>query len=194
MMSKITNSSLLFIAISKTIMGYSLASQNLRNLLKLTPALALCTALAWGEPVVLRPQSVELQAQTEWINAWVDDLKNSNQRWIQIDLSRQSLTAWEGGYPVYSVLVSTGDWEDPTPTGVFEIQSMHHIARMQGPGYDIPDVPFVMYYDGHYAIYGTYWHSSFGVPVSNGCTNVAINHAEWLFYWASLGTPVIVQE
>jgi lipoprotein-anchoring transpeptidase ErfK/SrfK len=164
------------------------------NLVGIAPSLALCTALAWGMPALLRPQATQVQAQTEWINAWVDDLKNSNQRWIQIDLSRQSLTAWEGGTPVYSVLVSTGDWEEPTPTGVFEIQSMHYNARMQGPGYDIPDVPFVMYYDGHYAIHGTYWHSSFGTPVSNGCTNVAVNHAEWLFYWADLGVPVIVQD
>ncbi|MDE5106911.1 MAG: L,D-transpeptidase, partial [Trichodesmium sp. St17_bin3_1_1] len=24
------------------------------------------------------------------------------------------------------------------------------------------------------------------------CTNVAVNHAKWLFEWASVGTPVIV--
>jgi L,D-transpeptidase catalytic domain len=30
--------------------------------------------------------------------------------------------------------------------------------------------------------------------VSHGCVNVAVNHAEWLFHWASVGTPVIVHE
>ncbi|MBD2547916.1 L,D-transpeptidase, partial [Planktothricoides raciborskii] len=28
--------------------------------------------------------------------------------------------------------------------------------------------------------------------VSHGCTNVAVNHAEWLFNWADIGTPVVV--
>jgi lipoprotein-anchoring transpeptidase ErfK/SrfK len=63
---------------------------------------------------------------------------------------------------------------------------------MQGPGYDVPDVPFTMYYYRGYAIHGAYWHNNFGTPVSHGCTNVAVNHAEWLFDWADVGTPVVV--
>ena len=63
---------------------------------------------------------------------------------------------------------------------------------MTGPGYDVPDVPYTMYYDGGMAIHGAYWHNMFGTPVSHGCTNVAVNHAKWLFDWASVGTPVVV--
>lgn len=160
-------------------------------------AIALTVSLAglvWGLPgaIALPPSAV--YAQTYWIEAWVDDLKQSNQRWIQVDLSRQSLTAWVGNTPVYSVTVSTGRSGELTPTGVFEIQSMHRYARMQGEDYDIPDVPYTMYYDGNYAIHGTYWHDRFGTPISNGCINVAQDHAAWLFNWASLGTPVVVQD
>jgi lipoprotein-anchoring transpeptidase ErfK/SrfK len=28
--------------------------------------------------------------------------------------------------------------------------------------------------------------------MSHGCTNVAVNHAEWLFNWAEVGTPIVV--
>lgn len=122
------------------------------------------------------------------------DLKQSGQRWIEIDLSRQRLFAWEGDRPVYAILVSTGKAATPTPTGTFAIQTRHRTARMQGYDYDVPDVPYTMYYHRGYAIHGAYWHHRFGTPVSHGCTNVAVNHARWLFNWAKVGTPVVVHD
>lgn len=128
------------------------------------------------------------------ITGKIQNLKQSQQRWIEINLSTQRLIAWEGKTPVYAIIVSTGKDSTPTRLGSFTIKSKHRLTRMQGPGYDVPDVPFAMYYDGGMAIHGAYWHNKFGTPVSHGCTNVAVNHAEWLFNWASLGTPVIVIE
>lgn len=122
----------------------------------------------------------------------MSELKVSNLRWIEVNLSTQRLIAWEGGEAVYAVIVSTGTYDHPTLAGTFAIQSMYTTARMQGDDYDVPDVPYVMYYDGSYGIHGTYWHNNFGTPMSHGCVNVAVDHAEWLFYWASIGTPVVV--
>lgn len=120
------------------------------------------------------------------------DLKQSGRQWIEINLSSQRLIAWEGSLPVYAVIISTGKTATPTPTGVFAIQTRHRSTRMQGEDYDVPDVPYTMYYDGGYAIHGAYWHNRFGTPVSHGCINVAVDHARWLFYWAAVGTPVVV--
>ncbi|MGB3401948.1 MAG: L,D-transpeptidase [Microcoleaceae cyanobacterium] len=122
------------------------------------------------------------------------DLQQSSERWIEIDLSRQRLIAWEGNQVVYAVVVSTGKASTPTRLGTFAVQTKYEVARMSGPGYDVPDVPYTMYYDGGMAIHGAYWHNRFGTPVSHGCTNVAVNHAEWLFKWASVGTPVVVHD
>ncbi|WP_225887111.1 L,D-transpeptidase [Nodosilinea nodulosa] len=127
------------------------------------------------------------------IAAQVARLQQSGDRWLQIDLSSQRLIAWEGNTPVYAVIVSTGKPSTPTVTGVFEIQSRYRTARMRGAGYDVPDVPWTMYFYRGYAIHGAYWHHNFGTPVSHGCVNVAVDHARWLFNWASLGTPVVVQ-
>lgn len=121
-------------------------------------------------------------------------LKQSNQRWIQVILSRQRLIAWEGKTPVYAVIISTGKPGMETPSGVFAIKTKLDLARMQGDDYDVENVPFTMYYEGNYAIHGTYWHHNFGTPVSHGCVNVAVDHAQWLFKWAKVGTPVIVQK
>lgn len=119
-------------------------------------------------------------------------LKQSADRWIEVNISTQRLIAWEGNMPVYAVIVSTGTDAHPTQAGSFAIQSKHRTARMRGADYDVPDVPYTMYYSGGYAIHGAYWHRRFGTPVSHGCVNVAVDHAEWLFDWATVGTPVVV--
>ena len=123
----------------------------------------------------------------------ITQLQTSGERWIQIDLKKQRLIAWEGKTPVHAVIISTGKKSTPTLPGIFKIQTKIPKQRMRGDGYDVPDVPFVMFYEGNYAIHGAYWHRQFGTPVSHGCVNVAVDHAEWLFEWASVGTPVVIK-
>ncbi|WP_231943164.1 L,D-transpeptidase [Calothrix sp. NIES-3974] len=122
------------------------------------------------------------------------NLKQSNQRWIEIRLKQQRLIAWEGNQPIYGVRVSTGKPSTPTPTGVFAVQTKLRVTRMRGTGYDIPDVPYTMYYHHGYAIHGAYWHNRFGTPVSHGCINLRPQQARWLFSWAKVGTPIVVRE
>jgi lipoprotein-anchoring transpeptidase ErfK/SrfK len=134
-----------------------------------------------------------LIAQADTIATTVRRLKQSKQRWIEINLSSQRLIAREGKTPVYAILISTGKALTPTKTGIFAIQTRNRTARMRGTDYDIADVPYTMYYDGNYAIHGAYWHHRFGTPVSHGCVNLAVDHAGWLFNWAKIGTPVVVR-
>lgn len=158
-----------------------------------TGALLGATLIGTGLMFPLAMQPAMAHTSTE-IAAEVESLRQSDQHWLQVDLSSQRLIAWEGNTPVHAVIVSTGKPATPTVTGVFEIESKYAIARMQGPGYDVPDVPWTMYFYRGYAIHGAYWHHNFGTPVSHGCVNVAVDHAEWFFNWADLGTPVVVQE
>jgi lipoprotein-anchoring transpeptidase ErfK/SrfK len=141
-------------------------------------------------PTAIAPTLI---AQADTIATTVRRLKQSKQRWIEINLSSQRLIAREGRTPVYAILISTGKALTPTKTGVFAIQTRNRTARMRGTDYDIADVPYTMYYDGNYAIHGAYWHHRFGTPVSHGCVNLAVDHAGWLFNWAKIGTPVVVR-
>ena len=125
-------------------------------------------------------------------NREIERLKRSGKRWIEIRLRSQRLLAWQGNKLVYAVVVSTGKGATPTPKGIFKVQTKYPTASMQGENYNVADVPNVMYYSGNYAIHGAYWHRSFGIPISHGCTNVAPDHAAWLYRWASVGTPVVV--
>jgi LysM repeat protein len=111
-------------------------------------------------------------------------------RWIDVDLSAQRLTAYEGSTPVRSTLVSTGLPRTPTPTGKFRVYVKYASTTMSGPGYYLTNVPYTMYFYRGYGLHGTYWHNNFGHPMSHGCINLPTPEAQWLYNWASVGTLV----
>lgn len=113
-------------------------------------------------------------------------------RWIEVNLTEQRVYAWEGDVLMNSFIVSTGTWATPTVTGTFSIWNKTRIQAMSGPGYYLPDVPFVMYFYKDYGFHGTYWHNNFGTPMSHGCVNLTIPDSEWLYNFASYGTTVKV--
>lgn len=117
---------------------------------------------------------------------------------ITVDTAKQMLYAWEGGKIVYQTPVSTGLPKSPTIKGTFKIYLKYIVqANMKGVSpyigrYNLKNVPHVMYFSGNYAIHGAYWHNSFGRRASNGCVNVPLVAAEWLFNFAGNGTTVMV--
>jgi len=107
-------------------------------------------------------------------------------RWVHIDLSEQTLVAYEGDRPVFATLVSTGKEPGMTPVGVHRIQIKHVASPMrdQPPeeeAYSIDDVPWTQYFHGSVAIHGAFWHAGFGQVRSHGCVNVSPADARWLF-------------
>lgn len=116
----------------------------------------------------------------------------SDVHWIEVDLTHQMVYAYEGQTLVNSFLVSTGAAPRLTVTGSYHVYERHVKGNMWGPGYFLPDVPYIMYFYKGFALHGTYWHSNFGTPMSHSCVNLSILDAEWLYYWSSLGTLVKV--
>ena len=121
----------------------------------------------------------------------------SGERWIEIDLSDQKLYMKEGDRSVGNFLISSGKWA-PTPQGEWRIWTKLRYTRMRGGSkalgtfYDLPNVPYTMYYNKGYGIHGAYWHNNFGHPMSHGCVNMRIEEAGIVFNWASVGTRVVV--
>jgi LysM repeat protein len=114
------------------------------------------------------------------------------EQWIDVNLSTQTLIAYQGATPVLQTLISSGTAQYPSPVGTFYVYLKLISQDMYGPGYYLPDVPYVMYFYSGYAIHGTYWHDNFGQPMSHGCINLPIPEAGWLFEWAPMGTPVVL--
>jgi lipoprotein-anchoring transpeptidase ErfK/SrfK len=117
---------------------------------------------------------------------------NGGKRWVYVNLSEQRLYAYEGDTLVNSFVVSTGTWQTPTVTGKYKIWIKLRSSSMSGPGYYLPDVPYIMYFYKGYGIHGTYWHNNFGTPMSHGCVNMTIADAEWVYNFTSVGTVVEV--
>ncbi|MBX7234758.1 MAG: L,D-transpeptidase family protein [Caldilineales bacterium] len=113
-------------------------------------------------------------------------------KWIEIDLSAQRLLAHQGNAIVLSTRVSTGLPRTPTPVGTYRIRTKIRSQTMSGPGYRLPNVQWVQYFVGSYALHGTYWHHNFGHPMSHGCVNLTNKDARFLYEWAAYGTPVVV--
>ncbi len=124
------------------------------------------------------------------------------ERWIDVNLSRQTLVAFEGDRPVFATLVSTGRkgadkaHDHQTPTGAWRMREKHVAATMDGDGaasgdmpYSIEDVPYVQYFHESYALHGAFWHDNFGRQQSHGCVNLAPLDAKRLFFWADPQIP-----
>ncbi len=121
---------------------------------------------------------------------------------IIVDLSEQTLYAFEGDRLFMQAHVSTGLDDMPTPIGTFRIFRKMPSRYMQGPipgttddEYDLPGVPWTMYFTaGGAAIHGAYWHDEFGQQHSHGCINLQPEMARKLYDWAPINIPVTVSE
>ena len=114
--------------------------------------------------------------------------------WIDIDLSLQRAYAYEGFSVVNTFVISTGTYLHPTVQGEFHIYVKYRYADMSGPGYYLPDVPYVMYFYEGYGLHGTYWHNNFGTPMSHGCVNFRTEDAGWVYNFLPLGALVNVHD
>jgi L,D-transpeptidase catalytic domain len=123
------------------------------------------------------------------------------EKWIDVNLTKQTLMLYEGQQPVYATLISSGeagleDAETTTATkrGIFRIHTKHVSATMSsreiGEEFELRDVPYVMYFEkGGYALHGAYWHDRFGTPRSHGCINLAPEDARRIFHWTLPALP-----
>jgi lipoprotein-anchoring transpeptidase ErfK/SrfK len=119
-------------------------------------------------------------------------------KWIEIDLSEQRVTAYESATPVASYIVATGLDGFDTPVGEYAIwlrvrkQTMQGGSKADSSYYNIPNVEWVSYFYQDYALHGAWWRKKFGAPASHGCVNMTNADAQWIYNWAPLGTKVIV--
>lgn len=118
----------------------------------------------------------------------------SGERWIDIDLDRQVLVAYEGELPVYTTLVSSGTKKTPTETGIFRVWIKFAETDMSGQmadeeAYSVSTVPWTQYYAKDLALHTTYWHDKLGLQRSHGCVNLAPTDARFLYFWSVPDVP-----
>jgi len=122
---------------------------------------------------------------------------------IEVDLSQQLLTCYEGSRIAFTTLVASGlgrfegdaSTDLATHTGetcVLLKQPSRHMCNrpyeedqvVVADIFDLPGIPWNIFFDlSGTAIHGTYWHNDFGIRRSHGCLNVSCEAARWIYRW-----------
>ncbi len=120
-------------------------------------------------------------------------------KWFVADVTTKRMYAYENTTLVRSFLISAGAPATPTVLGTYKIYAKYPSQTMtgfnaDGSRYRQPDVPYVNYFTGGYAIHGNYWRpaSYFGnINSSHGCIGINVDDAAWIYNWAPIGTTVV---
>jgi lipoprotein-anchoring transpeptidase ErfK/SrfK len=122
---------------------------------------------------------------------------------VEVDVTHQTVSCYEGNQEVYFCRVSTGAKYDmygnvvdnwATPVGLHRVTrkfvSLQMAGGTTGAGYDLPGIGWTtIFATGGVAIHSTFWHNTYGDPVSHGCVNAAPQDAKWIFRWTQPTPP-----
>jgi lipoprotein-anchoring transpeptidase ErfK/SrfK len=134
---------------------------------------------------------------------------NGVEKWVDVDISKQTARAMVGDKAVFTAPISTGAPPFDTPKGKKAVEPDGRIAveKMTATQagydaaqaqYDVERVLFTQYFDqkGN-ALHLNYWrpHSVFGKQAtSHGCVGMELHEAQYFWLFAQAGTPVEIHK
>jgi hypothetical protein len=98
---------------------------------------------------------------------------------VTVDKTAQRLSVDVDGARRYDWPVSTARWGYRTPNGVYRPERL--ARKWFSRKYDWSPMPYSIFFDGGYAIHGSYEVSRLGRPASHGCIRLHPNNAKILF-------------
>ncbi|MBU1238741.1 L,D-transpeptidase [Myxococcota bacterium] len=121
-------------------------------------------------------------------------LTGTSERWMEVNLTEQTLVAYEGRTPRFMTLVSAARKGFKTPLGAFRIffkRSTQTLGFRKGKHWShlFEDVPWVQFFKGTLALHTSYWHDLFGNPYSMGCIELSPKDSAFLFAWTTPTLP-----
>jgi len=108
---------------------------------------------------------------------------------ILVEVNKLRLTVLSDGEPYKSFPIAIGKWTTPTPIGEYKIanKSYRKASSPFGTRWMGLNVPW-----GSYGIHGTNNPGSIGTAASAGCMRMYTPHAEIVYEWVEVGTPVTI--
>ncbi len=125
---------------------------------------------------------------------------SNGQKWVDVNLRTHTMTAYVGAKAVHGpVKMVNGSDQKPTVVGTFKVYLKLEKQTMRGSNadgtkYETPDVPYISYFHRGFALHGAPWRSTFGYAGargSHGCINLPVPAAQWVYDFATIGTPVV---
>jgi hypothetical protein len=98
---------------------------------------------------------------------------------ITVNKTTQRLSVSINGEPRYQWPVSTARWGYSTPNGTYRPERLERTWYSRK--YDMSPMPYSIFFDGGYAIHGSYEISHIGRPASHGCIRLHPRNAAVLF-------------
>ncbi|MBI4705010.1 MAG: L,D-transpeptidase [Deltaproteobacteria bacterium] len=144
----------------------------------------------------LRAKDIILIPKRNKFPEWVA----GGQKWLDISLANQTLTAFVGTKPVYATLISSGADRlgDPaagpaTVQGVFRVRGKHLTRdvdeREVQQAFSVFEAPWALDFADGFSITGSYWRSRFGEAQGYHNVSLAPIDAHWLWTWTELQLP-----
>jgi lipoprotein-anchoring transpeptidase ErfK/SrfK len=126
-------------------------------------------------------------------------------RYIEVNLSKQHLWVWQDHQVIYESPITSGAAGAGlgTVTGLFSIYykttNTHLVGYQYGYNYDVPVKYWMPFYSGFGLHDATWRNGNFGgqdyyYGGSHGCVNLPDATAEFVYNWATVGTPVWVHK
>jgi hypothetical protein len=128
------------------------------------------------------------------------EFAKGQQKWLDVSVANQTLTAYEGTRPVYATLISTGrdQLKDPavsasTARGTFKVLEKH-VTRALDPrevqgAFDVADAPWVMEFEPGHALTGMYWGDGVGEAQTFHAVAMTPIDARRVWGWADPQLP-----
>ncbi|MCL1907230.1 MAG: L,D-transpeptidase/peptidoglycan binding protein [Propionibacteriaceae bacterium] len=118
----------------------------------------------------------------------------NGEKWAEVNRSNFTVTLWEGTTQIQKFSVVIGLPGTPTHTGVYKVWSKVRSQTMSGPGYSVPNVQWIAYFNNGIAFHGNYWAPRFGRASSHGCVGLPNHQAKVVYEWINVGTMVVVHD
>lgn len=98
---------------------------------------------------------------------------------VEVDVGSQTMEVYVNGHLRHTWRVSTGRDGYETPGGEYSVKRMEE--EWYSKEYDDAPMPHAVFFNGGYAIHGTYDVKRLGRPASHGCIRLSPGNAARLF-------------
>jgi lipoprotein-anchoring transpeptidase ErfK/SrfK len=156
-------------------------------------------ALSASKDVTAKVTTTVTKHTTKNVEVPHDYDKANGSKWIRVNLSTQTVTAYKGTTVVKSFPVATGQYTSDggklTDSGTFYVYLKYNTQTMRGADYVTPNVRWISYFNGGEGFHSAPWNPTniaIGRASSHGCINMNPSAAKWIYDWAVVGTKVQV--
>ncbi|MEK7648828.1 MAG: L,D-transpeptidase family protein [Patescibacteria group bacterium] len=159
--------------------------------------------IAFGTNTLKKDSDSDGYSDGDEVAQGYDPASSSNvklEKHIEVNLTKQRLSYYLGSVQLGDMMISSGKWDWPTPTGTFRIINKSPKAWSKLAGLWMPY--WMGFAGGRFGIHDLpVWpngvkegENHIGKPVSHGCIRVSTVYAKKLYSWTPIGSRLVIKK